>query len=79
MLTPVFQTLDDAISWINLYPKDNAISFLILTCISWIVIYPVGSTIHGLNIWELVNSPTQDQALAYCSTDSGTQLIKLTR
>ena len=46
-LVPVVQTLDSAIHWINLYPVDSAIDFLIR--IRWIVIYPMDSAIQRLN------------------------------
>ena len=46
-LVPVVQTLDSAIHWINLYPVDRAIDFLIL--IRWIVIYPVDNTTYRIN------------------------------
>ena len=50
-LVPVVQTLDSAIHWINLYPVDRAIDFLIL--IRWIVIYPVDNTTYRINLYPV--------------------------
>ena len=49
-LASVFQRLDSAIHWINLYSMDSAISFpQIILMGGWIVIYPVDSAIHRIN------------------------------
>ena len=48
---PVVRKVDNTIHWINLYPVDSAIDFLIL--IHWIAIYPVDNTIQQLNNWSL--------------------------
>ena len=53
-LAPFVQKVDNAIHWINLYPLDSRIGFLIL--IQWKVIYPMDSTIHLLNNRGLCNS-----------------------
>ena len=52
-LAPFAQKVDNAIHWINLYPLDSGIGFLI---IQWKVIYPMDSTIHLLNNRGLCNS-----------------------
>jgi len=44
---PVVRTVDSAIRWINYYPKDSAMVFVII--ILWIAIYPVDSAIQLLN------------------------------
>jgi len=46
-LAPFVQKVDNTVHWINLYPLDSGIGFLIL--IHWIVIYPMDSAIHLLN------------------------------
>ena len=49
---PVVQKVDSAIHWINHFPVDNAISFVIL--IHWIAMYPADSAI------QILNSRSQD-------------------
>ena len=44
---PVVRKADSVVHWINNYPLDSAIGFVIL--ILWIVIYPVDSAIYLLN------------------------------
>ena len=51
---PVVRKLDSAIHWINHYPVDSAIGFLLSLLsllIHWIVIYPVDSTVRLLYNW----------------------------
>ena len=66
-LEPVVRKLDNAILWINLYPKDNWLVSRIR--IHWMVIYPVDSVIQRSQNWGMTFRREGSFSLANESVD----------